>query len=40
MNTDNPEGAAKLQALLKDEMIGPFYVPMAGLIGVHILTNK
>jgi protein-lysine N-methyltransferase EEF2KMT len=28
------------EALLADEMIGPFYTTMAGLIGVHIITLK
>ncbi|EPY27039.1 hypothetical protein STCU_05952, partial [Strigomonas culicis] len=29
-----------MEQLLKDEMIGPFYTPMAGLIGVHVLRLR
>ncbi|CAJ1010077.1 putative Lysine methyltransferase [Leishmania naiffi] len=39
-STSSAAALEAVDALLADEMIGPFYTSMAGLIGVHVVTLK
>lgn len=38
--TRSDTASSRVKTLLKDELIGSFYTPMAGLIGVHVIQLK